>query len=221
MKKHLTFLHNKPSVFCGALVILFSIALGGCSAVTPNTKDAKDAEIEAVTEAVSGEEICLHDLQANDESFMMGHNDSGHGVIYYLYRSASEDQRADKDHYYLLRYETDLLTETFWNGGSVAVHSGQKGEINGADWHILWTRFYTLYESEKTGTGEPWKQSESVGVWGTGCEKPIVFKRTECSNDYQIVTGYKDKGLLSLLQAEYEILGTKKQLIGSGDPSGK
>ncbi len=211
----------KTSAVFSTFLFIFFFILGGCSAPNPTTKGVEDTEIEAVTEMLSIEEIRLQDLQANGEFFMMGHNESGHGIIYYLYCNASEYHRAEKDQYYLLRYETDLLTEAFWNSGSVAVRSGQKGEINGADWNILWMRFYTLRESEKTRSEEAWKQGESVGVWGTGCKKPIVFKLTECGDNYRTVTGYKDMGLLSLLRAEYEILGTKKQLITGVVPSGK
>jgi hypothetical protein len=221
MKQNDFFNQKLLKCFCGLMAILLALVLGACSGMGRTTEDAGKTEAPGETEALSVKEVRLSELQSDSGFCVAGYNDSARGIIYSLYCDISEDHHAEKDHYYLLRYETNLLTEAFWNDEPVAARLCHKGEINGADWNILWTRFYTIYESEKTSAEEPWKQSESIGVCGTGCERPIVFKLTECSDDYRTVSGYKDKGLLSLLKAEYEILGTKKQLIDGLTPDKK
>ncbi|MBR3437584.1 MAG: hypothetical protein IKG97_07515 [Lachnospiraceae bacterium] len=204
-----------------ALILLASLLFSACSHEENGTKDPA-LKPKAETEAISVAEICLRDFKPDNEDgiCVAGYNENGHGVVYSTYRVASEDHRAENEHYYLERYETDLLTDAFWSSEPVAVHSGQKGEINGMDWYGLWIRFYGLHKDDTLHAEEQWNPTECIGFWHTAWEQPILMKLAECSTDYQNVQQYKDKGIFSLLQTEYEILGTKEQLLDNV-PSGK
>ena len=215
---------RKPASLAVVLMILLSMTLSACSGADRKTEDPGKTEIPGETEVLSVEEICLTDLQDdNDCSFVTGYNDSGRGIVYYLYYDAPEDHRAENYHYYLLRYETEPLTEAFWNAEPVKVHLCHKGEINGVDWDTLWMRFYSLRDDSKDlPSGEQWNPDESIGFWGPECEQPIIVQLKDCGKDYQKAEKpHKDQGILALLKAEYEILGTKKQLMIGVTPSKK
>ena len=176
--------------------------------------------IEDKAEEIFKDKILLNDLQSENESFVTAFNESGHGVIYYLYYFAPEDHRSENYHYYLERYETDLLGEDFPESGQAFVHSGRRGEINGVDWHFLYARFSGLMSEEAAHSEDHWDKTESIGFWRTWNEQPVILKLSECGKDYQNVKDKdRDHGVLSLLQAENEILGTQKQLLGNIEPS--
>ena len=227
-------LKNKLLRILGLMAILLALVLTACSGADRTTEDAGRTEAPGETEVLSVKEVHLAEFQDDkDSSFVTGYNDSGHGVVYYLYYvyddpngSKAETQtpsRAEYFRYCLVRYETDLLTEAFWNDEPVAVRLCHKGEINGMDWDVLWARFYTLRgDSKELPSSEQWNPDESIGFWGPECERPIIVQLKDCSKDYQKVEKpHKDQGILVLLQAEYEILGTKKQLMIGVTPSKK
>jgi hypothetical protein len=207
----------------GVLMALTPFLLGACSHEDKGTKDS-GTKSEAVTEAIVVTEISLNCFKPDNEDgiCVAGYNENGHGVVYSIYMFAPEDHRAEKYHYYMERYETDLLTEAFWNSVPVAVHSGQKGEINGMDWYGLWIRFYGLHNDDPLHSEGQWNPAESIGFWHTSWEQPVLVTLSECATDYQDVRKqYKDHGIFSLIQTEYGILGTKEQLIDNVPPSKK
>lgn len=176
--------------------------------------------IEDKTEEIFKDKICLSDLHSENESFVVTFNESRCGVIYYLYYFAPKDHRAENYHYYLERYETDRLLEDFLESKTAFVHSGRRGEINEVDWHILYARFSGLMSEEAARSEDHWDKDESIAFWGPEGEQPVILKLSECGKDYQNVKDKdRDHGILSLLQAEYEILGTQKQLIENIKPS--
>ncbi len=221
-----------PVALLGALTVLFSLIFSACLITTQETKEESTEEFiywKPPTgpfpnpEVFSAAEIRLSDLRpAIDDYLIVGYNDSGHGVLFFLYETyIPEGDNARRYeglnipplgeffHYHLARYETDLLTDKFWDSEPISVHSCQQGEINGCDWDSVMTWFNVIRKSEKTHAEEYWDQDRSVGFWGRECERPILFGLEECSTT------------LSFLQAEYEILGTKQHLIIGVYPSDK
>ena len=221
------------------MALLFALVLSACSGGNQTSEDTGKTDAPGETEVLSVKEVRLTELQSGKDYCVAGYNDSGHGIVFYLYYlyddpnhsatsvgSGAETQtppRAEYFRYYLVRYETDLLTEAFWNDEPVTVHLCHKGEINGMDWDALWARFYTLRgDSKELPSSEQWNPDESVGFWGTECERPMIVQLKDCSKDYQKAEKpHKDQGILALLQAEYKILGTKKQLMTGVTPSKK
>ncbi len=167
----------------------------------------------------SASEIRLKDLDAGQNSFVTGYNEADQGIVFFLYCIVPEDRRAENFKYYLVRFETAFLTDGFWDSEAVAVHSCRKGEINGSDWNILYNRFYLLRNTKGQSSEKIWDPAESIGFWGSESRFPIVIDLKDCSEDYTQPKSKKDQAILSMLQAEYEILGSKKQLIIGVYPS--
>ena len=222
---------RKPVAFLGILAVLSSLCFGAClfSNHSPVESDTKEASVDFVEsdsadtdlqngtipdEALfSASEIRLKDLDAGQNSFVTGYNEADQGIVFFLYCIVPEDRRAENFKYYLVRFETALLTDGFWDSEAVAVHSCRKGEINGSDWDILYNRFYWLRNTKGQSSEKNWDPAESIGFWGSESRFPIVIDLKACNDDFSQTELKEDQGILSMLQAEYKILGSKKQLI--------
>ena len=175
----------------------------GGSATPPVIKNESDRNSDTVLDV---DEIKFDDFNGDHEGYLLIINYRGKGLIYYL-RAPGSDPSAQKT--WITCYETEKITEGFFNGDAVKVHAAVKNKANLYDYYIFNNRFNSV-NTEEISSAATVLKSPGNHVILISLNNNRAFNGTNAalgSALYGDVSKSDDRGLVELMLLIFEDRG--------------